>query len=114
MKILLHLFLLFGAMTGLLGHSTALAMAPAVSVSMSGLSDCADMADGVTPDDLLCKKITWHCAAAMNCAPVAIALPTKTAEAAPSIIRIPHVRPIVPVMLGRSVAPELDPPALPI
>lgn len=114
MKILPHLLLLFGAMTGLLGQSTAVAMAPAVSVSMSGVGHCTNMAEGGTKDDLLCKKITWQCAAAMNCAPVAIALPTNTTEAASRVGRLPHFWPLIPVMLGRSVSPELDPPALSI
>lgn len=116
MKTLLHLVLLFGAMTGLLGQSVAMAMAPVAGVSMAAMADmdcCADRADGSRQGDMPCKKLTWQCIAAMGCAPAAIALPTFTAEAARRAVRLPHARPVVAVMRGRSVAPELDPPAFP-
>ena len=114
-KILLHLILLFGAMTGLMGQSTAMAMRPVTAVSttmtaMVGRSDCPEMASPMR-GDTPCKKITWQCIAAMGCGSAAIALPSFMAEAAPHAVRLPHVRPVVATMLGRSVAPEIDPPA---
>lgn len=116
MKTLLHLVLLFGAMFGLFGQSTAMAMAPVAGVPMTAMADMgsrADMTDGSRQDhrDLPCKKLTLQCIAAMGCAPAAIVLPTFTAETAPRAVRFPYVLQIVAAMLGRSVAPAQDPPA---
>lgn len=114
MKTLLHLVLLFGAMTGLLGQSIAMAMAPVASVSvvaMVDMGDCADMADEPTQGETPCKKITLQCIAAMGCAAAAIALPTFTPEAAPTALSLVHARSKVAAMVGSSVAPALDPPA---
>ena len=116
MKTLLHLVLLFGALIGLLGQSTAMAMAPLAKPAMAtmvAMADCADMADGSMRGEKPCKKITWRCIAAMGCTAAMIAEPTFTAGA-PRTARLPHVRPMVAAMPGRNVAPELDPPAFSI
>lgn len=114
MKSLLYLALLFSAMTGLLGQSTAMAIVPVTHASMAtmrAMDSCADMMDGSKHGDMPCKKITWRCIAAMGCTMATIAEPTFATAAAPRRARLPHVRPVVAAMRGRSVAPELDPPA---
>lgn len=115
MKALLHLVLMLGALVGLLGQSTATAMAPVARPAiraMADMRDCGNMAGSAMRGDTPCKKITWRCVAAMGCATAAIAEPAFETRAATRTARLPHVRPVVVAMLGRSVAPELDPPAL--
>lgn len=118
MKTLLHLVLLIGALTGLMGQSIAMAMAPVTVAgtqvaAMADMDDCADIA-GPMQGDMPCKKITWQCIAAMGCGSAAITLPSITAEAAPGSARMAPPRPMIAALVGRTVAPEIDPPAFPI
>lgn len=118
MKTLLHLVLLFGAMIGLMGQSTAMAMAPVTvaGAQMAAIADMGNCTEVAAPmqGGMPCKKITWQCIAAMGCGSPAISLPTVRTETALHIAPLPHARRVIAALLGRTVAPEIDPPAFPI
>jgi hypothetical protein len=120
MKRLLHLGLLFIALLGVMGQSTAMAMVPAsesststksVQVSMAGM-DCGDMANPSVPGELPCKKVTLHCMAAMGCAPSAFVIPSALQTEAIVADRMVSTSSLAARLWGRSYGPEPDPPSL--
>ena len=122
MKFLLRHFLLLGVILGLAGQGVAFAaspcavmqmeQAPAHAAPMAGMSDC-DMAQhktkkGSTP----CKDMTLGCLAMAGCAAlVAVDTLTLTIEAQLHAASL-DLWPAASVLIGREVAPELDPPSL--
>lgn len=123
MKRLLHIALLILALLGLVGQSTAMAMAPprstaavtdgSMNISMQASMadmDCMDMATAPAPGKPPCKKVTLQCIAAMGCSPLALTEPS-----APAADTLPaaHDRaaPLLAARLyDRSFGPEPDPP----
>lgn len=112
--------LLFLALLGVTGQSTATAMAPAsgasvtahqsMQVSMAGM-DCIGMATTSAPGKPPCKKITLQCMAAMGCAPFSLLVPA----ALPTVALVPD-RNVATLSLaarlwGRAFGPEPDPPS---
>ena len=117
MKRLLHISLLLMALLGLIGQSTAMAMAPsgAPSTSMQASMadmDCMGMANPPESGKPPCKKVMLQCIAAMNCSPLVFTAPT-----APAADMLPAVQDKAAPMLaarlhGRSFGPEPDPPTI--
>lgn len=120
MKPLLHILLLLGALLGVMGQSTAMAMMPvsgtaistkSVQVSMAGM-DCMNMAISSAPGQLPCKKITLQCMAAMSCAPLALVVPSALPSDAIVADRNATTSSLPARLWGRSYGPEPDPPSL--
>lgn len=119
MKRLLHLGLLLLALTGLIGQSTAMAMAPlgissarqAPLAAMTG-GNCIDMpaipATGKGP----CKKLTLQCIAAMGCSPLVFTDPPTPVWAMVRTDLAKSANDFVPHLTGRTYGPEPDPPSL--
>lgn len=118
MSRLLRLFLLFGAVIGLLGQEAAFAAGPAIVAETSAVSqapmssDCAEMMKQQAPDESPCKGLTLDCIAKMGCSatialmppaaqPIQLALPTAL------VVPIP-----VAVMASLTLLPDKQPPKL--
>lgn len=122
MKFLLRHFLLVGVILGLAGQGVAVAaprcalmqmeQASTKAAPMAGVPDC-DMGQhrtdkGSTP----CKDMTPGCLAMAGCAAlVAVDSLTPTVPAPPLVASV-ELWPATPVLLGRSIAPDPDPPSL--
>lgn len=122
MKRVLHLFLLLGALIGLLGQGVAYASVPPAmpapmtmsGMTMSGMSeDCMKMmAQQQQPEQKPCKGMTLDCIAAMGCVvPMAVrndapALGSRPAD--PSLAFWPTTT----VLRGSELTPEPEPPTL--
>ena len=120
MKFLLCHLLLLGVILGLAGQSVAFASSPcaemqkeqAMSGPMAGMPDCAmgqhKSDKGSTP----CKDMTPGCLAMAGCvALVAVDTLSPTTQAPLLAARL-DLWPATPVLLGRSIAPDPDPPSL--
>ena len=116
---LLHIGLLLVALIGLIGQSTAMAMAPSTSVqlnqkpmtAMPGM-DCADMLTPHAPGQPPCKKVTLQCVAAMGCSPLAFTRPISQPSQAVRHDMFSSVSDDVARLTGRNYGPEPDPPSL--
>ena len=121
-KCALHLFLLLGALIGLLGQEAAFASGPpAVSapVAMSSMAassmseDCMKMmAQQQQPAQKPCKAMTLACIAAMGClVPMAVRndSPALAAREANPILAF---WPTTTVLRGSDLTPEPEPPTL--
>ena len=120
MKFLFRHFLLLGVIFGLAGQSVAFASSPcaemqkeqAMSEPMAGMPDCAmgqhKSDNGTAP----CKDMTPGCLAMAGCvALVAVDTLSPTIQAPLLVASLP-LWPTTPVLLGRSIAPDPDPPSL--
>ncbi len=114
----LHICLLLLALLGLLGQSTAMAMAMEAVPQSTGIlqasmadMDCTDMANKPVPGKSPCKTMTMHCIAAMGGASLALVeqpnLVTLPIAADPVIAALP----LAARLWGRSYGPEPDPPS---
>ena len=120
MKLLFRHLLLLGVILGLAGQGVAFASSPcaemqmeqATSGSMARMPDC-DMSQhkpgkGLAP----CKEMTPGCLAMVGCAAL-VAFDTATPSiAAPLRVEVIDLWPTAPVLLGRTIAPDPDPPSL--
>lgn len=122
MKFLLRHLLLLGVILGLAGQGVAFASTPcpmmqqeqasAMPAAMAGMPDCAmsqhKSDKGATP----CKDMTLGCLAMAGCAAlVAVDTHSPTIEA-PLVAASPELWSATPVLFGRSIAPDPDPPSL--
>lgn len=121
-KYLLRHFLLLAVVLGLAGQGVAFAAPPcavmqvqqasAMSGPMAAMPDC-DMGQhktdkGSTP----CKDMAPGCLAMAGCAAlVAVDSLTPTVDA-PQLAATLELWPATPVLLGRSIAPDPDPPSI--
>lgn len=114
MKRWLSLLLLFGAVLGLLAQEAAFALAPAMPIAASAMSDeCAEMmgidkSQGKEP----CRGLTLDCIAQMGCAlPPAVVSPAMPLAA---MAHMPGLLDLLPIrrLTGRTIGPEPDPPLL--
>ena len=103
------------AVVGLFGQSTAMAMSPLQSdtMSMSAMAsmDCDDMIPGSMDGSTPCKKMTLQCIAAMGCHTAAIAEPVAIAMASRQLDRLAPSWPSAAPLNGLSYGPEPDPPS---
>ncbi len=119
MKFLLCHLLLLGVILGLAGQSVAFASSPcaemqkeqAMSGPMAGMPDCA-MGQQSEKRSVPCKDMTPGCLAMAGCvALVAVDTLSPTTQAPLLAARL-DLWPATPVLLGRSIAPDPDPPSL--
>ena len=120
MKFLLRHLLLLGVIFGLAGQSVAFASSPcaemqkeqAMSGPMAGMPDCAMGQHKSDSGSAPCKDMTAGCLAMAGCvALVAVDTLSPTAPA-PLLVARFNLWPTTPVLLGRSIAPDPDPPSL--
>ena len=121
MKFLLSHLLLFGVILGLAGQGVAFASSPcpmmqqeraaAMSETMAVMSDC-DMGpekSGKGSDP--CKDISLGCMAMAGCAAlIAVDTISPSTDVPFNVASLAHWT-AVPVLLGRSIAPDPDPPS---
>lgn len=112
----LHLGLLLMALLGLIGHSGAMAMAPAprdagsMQAPMAGMN-CVNNANAPAPGKSPCEKMTMQCIAAMGCAPLALIEPVGPSTLLVAIAPVKSALPLAARLWGRSYGPEPDPPS---
>ena len=113
-----RLFLVFGAIIGLLGQEAAFAIGPSFAnasmptaeTAMS--SECAEMMKQPAPDKAPCKGLTWDCIAKMGCS-IPIAFWSSVADSLEPVARTALVAPIpVALMTSRTLLPDKQPPKL--
>jgi hypothetical protein len=112
----LRLFLLFFAVVGLFGQSTAMAMSPLQSETMSMATmasmDCRDgMTAGQMHGSVPCKKMTLQCIAAMGCTTAAITEPVGATLTTRQLDRLDPAWPLTARLDGRTYGPDPDPPS---
>ncbi|MDL2352046.1 MAG: hypothetical protein QFC78_04280 [Pseudomonadota bacterium] len=120
MKFLFRHLLLLGVILGLAGQGVAFASSPcaemqkeqAMSGPMAGMPDCAMGQHKSDNGSAPCKDMTPGCLAMTGCvALVAVDTLSPTIQA-PLLVAIRNLWPTTPVLLGRSIAPDPDPPSL--
>ena len=116
MKGALHIGLLLMALLGLMGQSTAIAMAPAAK-AQSAMNmpapggDCVEMTGVPSSKRLPCTKMTFQCMLAMGCTSFSLIAPERLgglliAATRDKTVPLPAAR-----LRGRSYGPEPDPPS---
>jgi hypothetical protein len=122
MKFLFRHLLLLGVILGLAGQGVAFASTPCAVMQMEqasantapmlGMPDCAMGLHNTDKGSTPCKDMTPGCLAMAGCAAlVAMDSLTPTIKASLLVARL-DLWPATPVLNGREVAPELDPPSL--
>lgn len=117
LKRLFRYFILFGVVLGLAGQGVAFASTPCDAMmqqqasAMTGMADC--MMGQEEPDNqpTPCKDMTPGCMAMAGCASlVALDVPFSLVGE-PLIVAATATWPATPVLIGRSIAPDPDPPS---
>lgn len=119
----LSLVLLIGAVVGLFGQEMVFAAVPVTQVDIessevaSMSADCAEMMGIEQPQSAPdpgapCDGMTFECIAKMGCAAPAAVTPAVDADAVRVLWRPELTVKLAAPMLGRSVRPELHPPAI--
>lgn len=121
MKFLQRLLLLLGVILGLAGHGVAFASTPCAEMQkeqtlsgpMAGMPDCAMGQPKPNKGPAPCKDMTPGCCLVMAGCVALVAVDTVLpASEAPPVVSIPNLWPATPVLLGRNVAPDPDPPSI--
>ncbi|WP_294003068.1 hypothetical protein [Sphingomonas sp.] len=115
---LFHLGLLIMTLIGLIGQSSAMAMAQAAPASRHAYAvnswaagmDCAQMPMAPGRNKGPCKQISLQCIAAMGCSPLALTVPDVRNAEAQSVEPSKTTPSAVARLAGRSYGPEPDPP----
>lgn len=116
MSPLLRLFLVVGAVIGLLGQEAAFALGPSFAMTETSTAnssmppECAEMMSQQTPDEAPCKGLTLDCIAKMGCSiPMAFwhSAPEPLAFFVESPLAVPT--PYAP-LAGRTLLPDKQPP----
>ena len=119
MKFLFRHLLLLGVMLGLAGQGVAFASSPCaemqteqvMSAPMAGMPDC-DMAQHRSDKaPVPCKDMTLGCMAMAGCAALIAVDTIAPSTAAPLAANSLAHWSAAPVLLGRSIAPDPDPPS---
>ena len=120
MKFLLRYLLLLVAILGLAGQSVAFASSPcaemqteqAMSGPMAGMPDCPMGQHKPDKQSAPCKNMMAGCLAMAGCAALLAVDTLSPTIRAPLPVANLDVWPTTPVLLGRSIAPDPDPPSL--
>ena len=120
MKFLMRHLLLLGVILGLSGQGVAFASSPCAEMQkeqtmsrpMADMPDCAmgqhKSDDGSAP----CKNMTPGCLAMAGCVALVAVDALSLTTQAPLPVASRNLWPTTPVLLGRSIAPDPDPPSL--
>ena len=120
MKFLMRHLLLLGVILGLAGQGVAFASSPCAEMqkeqTMSGpMADMPDCAMGQHKSDdgsAPCKDMTPGCLAMAGCVALVAVDALSLTTQAPLPVASRNLWPTTPVLLGRSIAPDPDPPSL--
>ena len=83
-----------------------------MSGPMAGMPDCAMGPHKPNSDPAPCKEMTPGCLAMAGCVALVGADTISPSSQAPLDAMMPDLWPASPVLLGRNVAPDPDPPSL--
>lgn len=119
MKGRLSLILLLGALLGFFGQQAAYAAGPALapmaetSHAMPSGMDCPEMKDmPKATHDAPCKGLTLACIAQMGCV-IPVTMQDRISLKVPQrVAPLAAYRATVPLLAGREVAPEPEPPTV--
>ena len=120
MKFLLRFLLLLGVILGLAGQGVAFASSrcaemqkeQAMSGPMAGMPDCAMGQHKSDNGSAPCKDMTPGCLAIAGCVALVAVDTLSPTVPAPLLVASLNLWPTTPVLLGRSIAPDPDPPSL--
>ena len=120
MKFLFRHLLLLGVMLGLAGQSMAFAASPcaemqteqAMPTPMAVMPDCDMGQQNSDKSPVPFKRMTSGCLAMAGCAALAAFDTATPTIAAPLRVAVVDRWPAAPVLFGRSIAPDPDPPSL--
>ncbi len=122
MKFLFRHFLLLGVILGLAGQGVAFAATPcavmqmeqasAKAEPMAGMGDCAMGQHKTDKGSTPCKDMSLGCLAMAGCAALAAIDVSPAVLTSPLPLAAVAAWPATPVLLGRSIAPDPDPPSL--
>lgn len=115
MKRVLHLFLLLGALVGLMGQAAAYASNPApvsAPMAISGMSaDCMNaMAQKQQPSGKPCKGLTLDCVASMGCVVPMVLRDAPRVPASPVAHGAMAFWTTTTTLHGSDLKPEPEPP----
>lgn len=116
LKFLLRHLLLLGVVLGLSGQGVAYASSPCNTMmqqqAMAGMPDCMMGQDKSGKQSAPCKEMTPGCFAMAGCASL-VALDTPAAVVGtPLVVAAAATWPATSVLIGRSIAPDPDPPSI--
>jgi len=112
-----RLLLLTLAAFGLIGQSTAMAMAPPAALldaskAEAGVMDCAEMPVPKSTDSIPCKQMTLQCIAAMGCITPVVLEPKLLAYLPLPAGRNLFTRSNLLPLEGRTSVPPAEPPSV--
>ena len=121
MKFLLRQLLLLWVILGLAGHGVASASTPcpmmqheraaAMAGAMAGMSDCDMCPEKSGKGSAPCKDMSLGCLAMAGCAAlIAVDTMSPSTDAPFNVASLAHWS-AIPILLGRSIAPDPDPPS---
>ena len=121
MKFLLRHLLLLGVILGFAGQSVALVSSPCSEMQkeqastlagpMAGMPDCAMGQGRSDKDSVPCKDMKFGCFAMAGCASLAALDAPSIAVHAPITLAVAALWPATPILTGRNIAPDPDPPS---
>ena len=121
MKFLFRHFLLLGAILGLAGQGVAVAASPCAEMNeqlstamagpMAGMADCTMGQETPSKAPAPRKDMTPGCFAMAGCASLATLDVSSAPVFAPTTQAVAAQWPATPILLGRNIAPDPDPPS---
>ncbi len=118
LKLLLRHLLLLGVILGLAGQGVAFASSPCDAMvqqqasAIAGMPDCMSGQDKSGKPSAPCKEMTPGCMAMAGCASLVVLDTPYLVVSKPLVIAATATWPATPVLIGRSIAPDPDPPSI--
>ncbi len=118
LKFLLRHLLMLGVILGLAGQGVAYASSPCTAMApqqvsaMAGMPDCMTVRDKSGKQSAPCKEMTPGCFAMAGCASLVALDAADVMVEKPLIVAAAATWPATPVLIGRSIAPDPDPPSI--
>lgn len=117
LKFLLRHLLLLGVVLGLAGQGMAFASTPCPAMqqqesAMAGMPDCMAGQAKSGKQSAPCKEMMPGCMDMMGCASLVALDASYSVVSKPLIVTATASWPATPVLFGRSIAPDPDPPSI--
>ncbi len=118
LKLLLRYLLLLGVVLGLAGQGVAFASSPCDAMvqqqasAIAGMPDCMSGQDKSGKSSAPCKEMTPGCMAMAGCASLVVLDTPYLVVSKPLVVAATATWPATPVLIGRSIAPDPDPPSI--
>lgn len=115
---LVRCLFIFGVVLGLAGQGVASASTPCMAMmqrqvtAMDGMSDCMAGQDKPVKQSAPCKEMMPGCLAMSGCAVLAALDGPSAAVHEPLFVATTASWPATPVLIGRNIAPDPDPPSI--